>query len=1315
MEKAPNVERRAVAPVCLVGGSAVLNRRGEGPTPSAGGCGRRKLSGTRSLFRKGLDLIEVKKFVGTYSPAVAESQAMKTKTESTDLLNSLGDSSKENSQPFLATSDAWPRLSMRKPKLKKHQSVLHLNLTGSSEDIMEDPLLPSTSFPVPVEGGGEARPCPQLLTTGGYVRVAETLLDDGRLHLMDFNADSLFFGPSTHLRPPSSPARTPSPRGAKESRAPTSPVPLAKGGTFFPFAGLRHSGRRSPSPRGGRGKSPTGPRSNTRWHVSPPVLRRSPSNGHWSPCGSRGPSPTGSRVPPIDRKVLERRIHNAQSARFYLVSRPGPTSFAVAGDLPDQQKFKVNIGPQSCSCGKPHCVHLLFILLRVFRLSEKDPLLACSELKNYQVNELLEAYDNMRAKRTVAKSTADGSGSGENAGHSESPEGEKMSRLTVPDASSGGSESASSAVEDDPELDLCPICLLEMLDGEALTECALGCHNKLHSHCISIWVNERNLQGESVVCPLCRAPWDETNLPRPSVATPVIQATPTPPGSSSLRRPSAIRSASASRRRHTPTASPSRLLPQPFKLNQASSSSPRRLQRRPRNSSGSSNGSGGSGSVPDLSRCSNPRSEAPLFSTNVARFLQARGLLADVTSKDWASREDALKRLANILRNPPGERSKSAHVVNSAAAELLPRMLMDPVSNVFNAAVACCQLLSPEKVRPVLNPLFLKCADHNRKTSHAALATLLAWVPEHLSTLLGEATVQAQTLKPSPPLCQNTWQRTLGGIVFLDALVASKVRALVDGRRWVDDQVRDRKIDGGKVSFFLQPTVLSQESLLTLTDFTVRILSTNHSSPTPSPTRPFAPIQLPRLRPRFCRLQRQLSSPASPTPETDLDTAPATVTECVSLHPSLVKAARKLFIDLSPHLTHLKDQVLALITFHCGHEETALRSRLLKQLSISDHRPRRITSSPVPICSPDAPKPSPPADLDLTLVNPPRPGGINQYVNTPTTEVASRASDSDVIPQIALLSPSPIATPSPSAVQQTFIEVKQPREERDPGAAYLEGIDWVRGNILGTGAFSNCYQAWDKATGTIMAAKQITFSRSSQEEMEETVSGIRQEVALLSRLSHLHPNVLPLLGVSLEGSSFFIFAEWMAGGSIASLLEKYGPFENAVIQRYSHQMLDGLSFLHDHGVLHRDLKGANMLVDSTGQHLRLGDFGAATTLLTPQGTIAGEFRGQLRGTIAFMAPEVLKGESYGRSSDIWSAGCCMIEMATAKYPWTELGRGIGDNHLALMFKIATSESPPPLPTNGLSPALLEIARECLQVPCKLRPTAKHLLAHPVFR
>ncbi|EDO27976.1 predicted protein, partial [Nematostella vectensis] len=198
----------------------------------------------------------------------------------------------------------------------------------------------------------------------------------------------------------------------------------------------------------------------------------------------------------------------------------------------------------------------------------------------------------------------------------------------------------------------------------------------------------------------------------------------------------------------------------------------------------------------------------------------------------------------------------------------------------------------------------------------------------------------------------------------------------------------------------------------------------------------------------------------------------------------------------------------------------------------------------------------------------------------------------------------------------------------------------------------------------VYVAALVSFCRNSKSEQDKVCQTIMDEIAILARLKH--PHLIKCLGATRHTGHFNIFLEWMAGGSISMLLSKYGPFEEAILIRYLRQILQGVSYLHENQVVHRDIKGANILVDSTGQDIRIADFGAAARLAT-QITGAGEFQGQLLGTIAFMAPEVLRGESYGRSCDVWSVGCVLIEMATGKPPWNAHEHS---NHLALIFKVS---------------------------------------------
>uniref|UniRef100_A0A7S1SGF6 Protein kinase domain-containing protein n=1 Tax=Tetraselmis chuii TaxID=63592 RepID=A0A7S1SGF6_9CHLO len=96
----------------------------------------------------------------------------------------------------------------------------------------------------------------------------------------------------------------------------------------------------------------------------------------------------------------------------------------------------------------------------------------------------------------------------------------------------------------------------------------------------------------------------------------------------------------------------------------------------------------------------------------------------------------------------------------------------------------------------------------------------------------------------------------------------------------------------------------------------------------------------------------------------------------------------------------------------------------------------------------------------------------------------------------------------------------------------------------------------------------------------------------------------------------------------------------------------------------------------------------------------------IRGSVFWMAPEVIKGTGYGRRADIWSVGCTVLEMLTGMHPWPNL-----DNHWSAMFHIAKAKHGPPLPDN-VSPVCRDFLQCCFQVDARLRPTATELLQHP---
>lgn len=181
-------------------------------------------------------------------------------------------------------------------------------------------------------------------------------------------------------------------------------------------------------------------------------------------------------------------------------------------------------------------------------------------------------------------------------------------------------------------------------------------------------------------------------------------------------------------------------------------------------------------------------------------------------------------------------------------------------------------------------------------------------------------------------------------------------------------------------------------------------------------------------------------------------------------------------------------------------------------------------------------------------------------------------------------------------------------------------------------------------------------------------------------------------------------------GNIANIIAKYGSLPEKTVKVYSKQILAGLIYLHENKVIHKDIKGANTLVDGDGT-VKLADFGCSTQIEKTLSNFEGLLSNSLKGSIPWMAPEVVKETGYGRRSDVWSFGCTILEMATGKAPWSHYHF---DNPVSLLMKIAVSEEIPQIPET-LSEELKNFIGLCLQRDPKDRPYAQDLLGHPFLQ
>ncbi|NXQ63897.1 M3K19 kinase, partial [Anthoscopus minutus] len=272
--------------------------------------------------------------------------------------------------------------------------------------------------------------------------------------------------------------------------------------------------------------------------------------------------------------------------------------------------------------------------------------------------------------------------------------------------------------------------------------------------------------------------------------------------------------------------------------------------------------------------------------------------------------------------------------------------------------------------------------------------------------------------------------------------------------------------------------------------------------------------------------------------------------------------------------------------------------------------------------------------------------------------------------------------------------------------AAKDTIMWTRGEVLGKGAYGTVYCGLT-SQGQLIAVKQLILDTSDQLTTEKEYQKFHEEVDLLKTLKHV--NIVTYLGTCLEDNILSIFMEFVPGGSISSILNRFGPLPEVVLCKYTKQILQGVAYLHDNCVVHRDIKGNNVMLMPTGI-IKLIDFGCARRLAwaSLSGT-RSELLRSVHGTPYWMAPEVINESGYGRKSDIWSVGCTVFEMATGKPPLASMDR------VAAMFYIGAHRGLMPALPDRFSSAAVEFVHACLTRDQHERPSALQLLDHPFVK
>ncbi|XP_033099180.1 mitogen-activated protein kinase kinase kinase 4-like [Anneissia japonica] len=262
---------------------------------------------------------------------------------------------------------------------------------------------------------------------------------------------------------------------------------------------------------------------------------------------------------------------------------------------------------------------------------------------------------------------------------------------------------------------------------------------------------------------------------------------------------------------------------------------------------------------------------------------------------------------------------------------------------------------------------------------------------------------------------------------------------------------------------------------------------------------------------------------------------------------------------------------------------------------------------------------------------------------------------------------------------------------------------WQRGFKIGEGQQgTTVYSCINMDTGETLAVKEIRLQRFDD---HSALRDLADEIKIFESI--IHPNLVKYYGVEIHREELLIFMEYCDDGTLGEAAEDCLPED--MIRHYMYEIVTAVSVLHENGIIHRDIKGANIFLSSDG-HLKLGDFGSAIKLSSRQ-TLPGEISEYL-GTPAYMAPEVIKQsekkEGYGRASDIWSIGCVLIEMLTGKRPWHEYR-----HEYSIVYKVGDGAIPK-IP-EAASEEAKDFLHHCLQHNPEDRWTANRLLEHPFIK
>src|SRR5271169_2107171 len=266
----------------------------------------------------------------------------------------------------------------------------------------------------------------------------------------------------------------------------------------------------------------------------------------------------------------------------------------------------------------------------------------------------------------------------------------------------------------------------------------------------------------------------------------------------------------------------------------------------------------------------------------------------------------------------------------------------------------------------------------------------------------------------------------------------------------------------------------------------------------------------------------------------------------------------------------------------------------------------------------------------------------------------------------------------------------------DPGTVLGGRYDIVR--LLGQGGMGAVYQAYDRELERQVALKLIRPELAANPEI---LQRFKQELILARQITHR--NVIRIFDLGQADGFKFITMEYIEGEDLQALLKQRKKLEPADAAKVIAQVCRALEVAHAEGVIHRDLKPQNIMLDKTGR-VYVMDFGIARSTLTSSMTQTGA----LIGTPDYMSPEQAKGQKVDARSDLFSVGIIFYEILSGQSPY------VADTTMGKLWK-RTSEPARPLGDldKTIPQTLSEIVKKCLEIDPEKRFASATELLHAI--